>query len=394
MPEELVLLVEKREWSWSGLLCFAFGNRPTYAWHDGKKELAMIVHDPAAHHTPTPSQLETWDAERRQDVALQLARLEQRKAEDWASAAASAAAAVTTATTATPVPQDATLAATIQQKRAEREARRRQLAVAAGTSDAATGPAASGASIPGSEERERDGAAPASNTTTTTNTANNANAVYTVSVPTTSDAFAWYDYDHNNSDNREHDDPDPQQQQPRTAHTHTHTYETLDAARTARVWVYPSSAEERARCEVFRDLWEKGYFMGGGSKFGGDWLVYPGACAPTRTCSQPYHSFTFFHHFSRAHTHRRSAALSFALCCHRATLPICPAAPDGSGGAWSTWHGHEKGASFVWLGPCQPRSHVHQHRMGRIRIGGGFFEKELQCWYITVNDNVKQRELV
>lgn len=95
-----------------------------------------------------------------------------------------------------------------------------------------------------------------------------------------------------------------------------------------------------------------------------------------------------------AHTHRRSAALSFALCCHRATLPICPAAPDGSGGAWSTWHGHEKGASFVWLGPCQPRSHVHQHRMGRIRIGGGFFEKELQCWYITVNDNVKQRELV
>ncbi|KAH9999059.1 hypothetical protein BJV77DRAFT_656332 [Russula vinacea] len=62
MPEELVLLVEK--------------------------QLAMIVHDPAAHHTPTPSQLETWDAERRQDVALQLARLEQRKAEDRASAAA------------------------------------------------------------------------------------------------------------------------------------------------------------------------------------------------------------------------------------------------------------------------------------------------------------------
>ena len=285
----------------------------------------MIVHDPAAHHTPTPSQLETWDAERRQDVALQLARLEQRKAEDRASAAASAAAAVTTATTATPVPQDATLAATIQQKRAEREARRRQLAAAAGTSDAATGPAASGASIPGSEERERDGAAPASNTTTTTNTANNANAVYTVSVPTTSDAFAWYDYDHNNSDNREHDDPDPQQQQPRTAHTHTHTYETLDAARTARVWVYPSSAEERARCEVFRDLWEKGYFMGGGSKFGGDWLVYPGACAPIQTCSQPYHSFTFFHHFSRAHTQAIRCAIIRTLLppCNTPHLPRC-----------------------------------------------------------------------
>jgi tRNA-splicing endonuclease subunit Sen34 len=228
MPEELVLLVEK--------------------------QLAMIVHDPAAHHTPTPSQLETWDASRRQDIAQQLARLEQRKAEDRASATATATA--TSAMTATPVPQDATLAATIQQKRAEREARRRQLATAtataAATSDAA---AVSGATIRGSEERDDAIAtAPASNN----------NAVYTVSVPTTSDTFAWY------NSNNEHDDDSPQQGR-------THTYETLDAARAAGVWNYPSSAEERARCEVFRDLWEKGYYMGGGSKFGGDWLVYPGA---------------------------------------------------------------------------------------------------------------------
>lgn len=54
-------------------------------------------------------------------------------------------------------------------------------------------------------------------------------------------------------------------------------YETLDAAREAGVWTYPSTVIERAKCAVFRDLIEKGYFIGGGIKFGGDWLVYPGA---------------------------------------------------------------------------------------------------------------------
>ena len=219
----------------------------------------MIVHDPAAHHTPTPSQLETWDASRRQDIAHQLARLEQRKAEDRATATATATATTTTTTTAAPA-QGATLAAAIQQKRAEREARRRQLATATATTaptealpeaDAAGVGGGGAAAIRGNEERD----APASN------------AVYTVSVPTTSDTFPWYDHDSSNKDSKNSND-----------NSQRHTYETLDAAHAARVWSYPSSAEERARCEVFRDLWEKGYYMGGGSKFGGDWLVYPGAC--------------------------------------------------------------------------------------------------------------------
>ena len=61
-----------------------------------------------------------------------------------------------------------------------------------------------------------------------------------------------------------------------------HTFSTLDDARAAGIWTYPSTDAERAKCEVFRDLWEKGYYMGGGSKFGGDWLVYPGTV--------PFHS--------------------------------------------------------------------------------------------------------
>jgi hypothetical protein len=317
------------------------------------KELAMIVHDPAAHHTPTPSQLETWDASRRQDIAHQLARVEQRKAEDRATATAT----TTTTTTAAPV-QDATLAAAIQQKRAEREARRHQLATATATAAPAEALSeADAAAIRGSEERD----APASNT------------VYTVSVPTTSDTFPWYDHDSSNNNNNDNDNDNSQR----------HTYETLDAAHAARVWSYPASAEERARCEVFRDLWEKGYYMGGGSKFGGDWLVYPGACF--KSCS-----FPTSHVCTCARRHRRSAALSFALRCHRTALSICPLAPDGSCGARSTWYGNEEGASFVRLGPREPRSHVHQHRVGRIRVV--VFREGFAVWYTVVLQMTSGRE--
>ncbi|KAF8061562.1 hypothetical protein FPV67DRAFT_1563865 [Lyophyllum atratum] len=54
------------------------------------------------------------------------------------------------------------------------------------------------------------------------------------------------------------------------------SYTTIAAAKAARIWDYPSNLQERAKCGVFRSLWEQGYFMGGGIKFGGDYLVYPG----------------------------------------------------------------------------------------------------------------------
>ncbi|KAK3580028.1 hypothetical protein CHS0354_030929 [Potamilus streckersoni] len=41
------------------------------------------------------------------------------------------------------------------------------------------------------------------------------------------------------------------------------------------LWSYPSTDQERLRYSVFKDLWEKGYFITSGSKFGGDFLVYP-----------------------------------------------------------------------------------------------------------------------
>ncbi|KAF9505603.1 hypothetical protein BS47DRAFT_1334307 [Hydnum rufescens UP504] len=72
---------------------------------------------------------------------------------------------------------------------------------------------------------------------------------YTVHIPSTSDGLSWYN---------------PAE------------YDTLSAASAAGIWTYPSTYEERARCAVFRALSEKGYYMGGGIRFGGDWLVYPG----------------------------------------------------------------------------------------------------------------------
>ena len=42
------------------------------------------------------------------------------------------------------------------------------------------------------------------------------------------------------------------------------------------IWKFPETESEQARCKVFSDLWEKGYFITNGNKFGGDYLVYPG----------------------------------------------------------------------------------------------------------------------
>lgn len=72
---------------------------------------------------------------------------------------------------------------------------------------------------------------------------------FTITIPSTSEVLTWY--------------------QPRR-------YDTLVAARKADLWMYPSTSHERARCRIFRDLWEKGYYVGSGIKFGGEYLVYPG----------------------------------------------------------------------------------------------------------------------
>lgn len=141
-------------------------------------------------------------------------------------------------------------------KAAEEEERRRRAAEAAATSVA---------DDPGFEEGVVHVAAPPAKETQAAGLPPPQS--YTVSIATDSASHAYYD-------------PEPV------------TYSTLAAARAAGVWTYPATAAERARAGVFRALWERGYYMGTGIKFGGDLLVYPGAfrSEPTRAlglCSRP-----------------------------------------------------------------------------------------------------------
>jgi hypothetical protein len=53
-------------------------------------------------------------------------------------------------------------------------------------------------------------------------------------------------------------------------------YHDLQTAREANVWNYPRTLIERARCASFRKVWEEGFYLGHGVKFGGEFLIYPG----------------------------------------------------------------------------------------------------------------------
>ena len=41
-------------------------------------------------------------------------------------------------------------------------------------------------------------------------------------------------------------------------------------------WEFPMSRKDTMKYRVFSYFWEKGYFLTGGGKFGGDFLIYPG----------------------------------------------------------------------------------------------------------------------
>lgn len=91
----------------------------------------------------------------------------------------------------------------------------------------------------------------AESTTTTTGP-----SAYAMTIPTLSTQLSWYD-------------------------SSGHSYDTIASAKEAGIWSYPENLHERAKCGVFNDLWENGCFMGGGLRFGGDYLVYPGMCLCT-----------------------------------------------------------------------------------------------------------------
>ena len=85
---------------------------------------------------------------------------------------------------------------------------------------------------------------------------------WTVSIAATSTALPWY--------------------------TPTKSICNLEEARQSGLFSFPDPEDEMqiARFHVYHEVWKRGYFMGKGLKFGGDYLVYPGASR-----LPPSHSF-------------------------------------------------------------------------------------------------------
>ncbi|KAL1947435.1 hypothetical protein VTO73DRAFT_14396 [Trametes versicolor] len=184
-----------------------------------EKQLAVLIDDPNAHQPPSAEALEHWNMEREASAIQQIAISEAERASDKAAKLSSSEEAI--------------------RKRKEREAKRAAAAlakaIAEGISAEEFAQASSDRLV---EERPATPSKPAPPT-------------FNVTIPASSSELEWY--------------------APRG-----HAHPTLASARTAGVWSYPTTPYERAKCRVFQDLWEKGNFMGGGIKFGGDFLVYPG----------------------------------------------------------------------------------------------------------------------
>ncbi|KAG6919960.1 hypothetical protein DXG01_013309 [Tephrocybe rancida] len=187
-----------------------------------ENQVAVLIDDPTTHPQPNLRYLQDWDAEQQEDIKHQMALLEAKGVKESANAGRA-------------------MSAEALQKRQAREEKR----------------AAKAKLIQESGEPGSLGAMLASEVATPApvpeTLGSKAAAIgHTVVIPASSSTLQWYN-------------PDL-----------SCTYSTLAAAKEAGIWEYPINLQERAKCGVFRSLWEQGYFMGGGIKFGGDYLVYPG----------------------------------------------------------------------------------------------------------------------
>jgi len=193
------------------------------------KGLAILVDDQNAHHDPSATELEKWNSERLRGIKEQSALAEEHEAREALN------------------PDRAMSEKAILKRKERGERKGRGKANHRDNNESLSTPSATESdadyidAILASLRRELPRAGVARNSATP----------YTVHVPGASSAFEWYAL----SD---------------------HSFTTLAAARDAGIWDYPETPLQRARCAVFRDLWEQGYFIGGGIKFGGEYLVYPG----------------------------------------------------------------------------------------------------------------------
>lgn len=182
----------------------------------------MLVDDPNAHQAPTASQLQKWEEEREEFAKRHIIVNDTKITQNAVGRSMS---------------EDAMRK---RKERMERKAARQPQQDTPIDMIPENSPSSGGAE-----------AAPAPDSRSSTPSSNAITAAYPVIIESASSSLDWYD-------------------------TSATTYDTIDVAQAAGIWSYPSNLSERARCGVFRGLWEQGYFLGGGIKFGGDYLVYPG----------------------------------------------------------------------------------------------------------------------
>ncbi|KAI0637364.1 tRNA-intron endonuclease catalytic domain-like protein [Trametes polyzona] len=184
-----------------------------------EKQLAVLIDDPNAHLPPSADALSRWNATREASAAQQIAIAEAERTSEKAARLSSSDEAIL--------------------KRKEREAKRaaaaRAKAIVEGVPIEDIPELSSTPTIDARPSTPSKAPPPSFN----------------VTIAASSSELEWYGPD-------------------------AHSYSTLESARAAGIWAYPTTPFERAKCRVFQDLWEKGNFMGGGIKFGGDFLVYPG----------------------------------------------------------------------------------------------------------------------
>ncbi|TFY69265.1 hypothetical protein EVG20_g3216 [Dentipellis fragilis] len=197
-----------------------------------EKEFAVLVDDPPAHRDPTPEELKKWDALRQLDIKQQHERLEHEAS----------------------TKEDKSQSEAAIRKRQEREEKRRKAEELARK-----------AADPNAEVIHESVFTPPSQPSAPESASSPSNTPYTVTVPAPSDAFDWFVPDE-------------------------HTYSTLESAKALGIWDYPENEDERAKCEVFRDLWEKGNYMGGGSivRVVIGWYTPAILCDIIRISSRPY----------------------------------------------------------------------------------------------------------
>ena len=225
-PEETVLLVDigasNISWLIPGSQIVSFSGA------------AVLVDDPKAHLQPTISQLERWSEDQEESIKTQLVYSESKIAKESAHPSRA-------------ISEEA------QRKRKERELRKQaEAARKAAAGEDVDNLAALLASTSTEPQKDLTSRITDSGVGTSLPEGSNTSMIpHTIVIPASSSSLDWYD-------------------------SSTCLFPSLEAAREAGLWDYPSNLTERARCGVFKDLWKQGFFMGGGIKFGGEYLVYPG----------------------------------------------------------------------------------------------------------------------